>query len=73
MKLAPPMSAPHKLICASYTDWASGLLEAVAFDDRHGRLIWRAIWPAPKLAFTYSGVPKAGEPDFMSTFEVKLP
>jgi hypothetical protein len=33
----------------------------------------RASCPAPKAALAYSGVPKAGEPDFMSTFEVKLP
>ena len=32
-----------------------------------------ASWPAPKAALAYSGVPKAGEPDFMSTFDVKLP
>src|SRR5207253_5680944 len=32
-----------------------------------------ASWPAPKAALAYSGVPKAGDPDFISTFEVKLP
>ena len=36
MKLAPPISAPHRLICASYAAWASGAFEAVAFDERHG-------------------------------------
>ena len=30
MKFAPPISAPHRLICDSYTDCASGLFEAVA-------------------------------------------
>ena len=35
--------------------------------------MWRASCPAPKAALVYSGVPNAGEPDFMSTFEVKLP
>ena len=49
------------------------MLDAVAFEERHGRPRKRASWPAPKAAFTYSGVPNAGDPDFMSTFEVKLP
>ena len=35
--------------------------------------MYRASWPAPNCALVYSGVPKAGEPDFMSTFDVKLP
>src|SRR3984957_17016668 len=72
-KLQPPMSAPHRLICDSYADCASGALEAVAFEERQGRPMWRASWPAPIEDLTYSGVPKAGEPDFMSTLEVKLP
>ena len=49
------------------------MLAAVAFEERHGKPRKRASWPAPNAALTYSGVPKAGEPDFMSTFEVKLP
>src|SRR5277367_6680613 len=73
MKLQPPNSAPHKLICDSYADCASGMLEAVALDERQGNPRKRAIWPAPNAALTYSGVPNAGDPDFMSTFEVKLP
>src|SRR5580704_13131932 len=72
-KLQPPMSAPHRLICDSYAACASGALEAVAFDERHGRPMWRASCPAPNEDLTYSGVPNAGEPDFMSTLEVKLP
>src|SRR5580693_2304291 len=72
-KLQPPNSAPHRLICDSYADWASGMFDAVAFEDRHGKPRKRANCPAPKAALTYSGVPKAGDPDFMSTFEVKLP
>src|SRR6202050_144188 len=72
-KLQPPISAPHRLICDSYADGASGALEAVAFEERQGRPMWRASWPAPIEDLTYSGVPKAGEPDFMSTLEVKLP
>jgi len=49
------------------------MLEAVAFEERHGSPRKRASWPAPKAALTYSGVPNAGDPDFMSTFDVKLP
>src|ERR1700691_6518683 len=73
IKLQPPMSAPHRLICDSYAACASGALEAVAFEERHGRPMWRASWPAPIEDLTYSGVPNAGEPDFMSTLDVKLP
>src|SRR6202008_4376789 len=69
----PPNKAPHRLICASYAAWASGTFAAVALEQRQGAPIRRASWPAPKAALAYSGVPKAGEPDFMSTFEVKLP
>src|SRR3981081_3039628 len=49
------------------------MFEAVAFEERHGKPRKRAIWPAPQDALTYSGVPNAGDPDFMSTFDVKLP
>src|SRR6202795_186188 len=49
------------------------MFEAVAFEERHGKPRKRASWPAPKAALTYSGVPNAGDPDFMSTFDVKLP
>src|SRR5215468_5606665 len=72
-KWQPPSNAPHRLICASYVAWASGALEAVALEQRQGAPIRRASCPAPKAALAYSGVPKAGDPDFMSTFEVKLP
>src|SRR5207302_8729111 len=73
MRWQPPSSAPHRLIWDSYTAWASGALEAVALEQRHGAPMCRASWPAPKAALAYSGVPKAGDPDFISTFEVKLP
>ena len=33
----------------------------------------RASWPLMKFAFTASGVPKAGAPLFMSTFDVNAP
>src|ERR1700694_5550412 len=49
------------------------MFDAVAFEERHGKPRKRAIWPAPKAALAYSGVPNAGDPDFMSTFDVKLP
>src|SRR6266478_3147969 len=73
MKWQPPNSAPHRLICDSYTACASGALDAVALEQRHGTLMRRASCPAPKAALAYSGVPNAGDPDFMSTFDVKLP
>src|ERR1700752_2937589 len=73
MKLQPPSKAPHRLICDSYADCASGVLEAVALEQRQGTPIRLASCPAPKAALVYSGVPKAGDPDFMSTFDVKLP
>src|SRR6202007_3426142 len=73
MKWQPPRSAPHRLIWDSYPAWASGAVEAVALEQRHGAPMCRASWPAPKAALAYSGVPNAGDPDFMSTFEVKLP
>src|ERR1700722_5311854 len=69
-KLQPPNSAPHKLICDSYTDCSSGAFEAVALEERHGRPRNRASCPAPNAAFTYSGEPNDGEHDFMSTLEV---
>src|ERR1700732_5002697 len=73
MKWQPPNSAPHRLICDSYTACASGALDAVALEQRHGAPMRRASCPAPKAALAYSGVPNAGDPDFMSTFDVKLP
>src|ERR1700737_806390 len=73
IKLQPPNKAPHKLICDSYAACASGALPAVALEQRQGTRMCLASWPAPKAAFVYSGVPNAGDPDFMSTFEVKLP
>src|SRR6185312_16160164 len=72
-KLAPPASVLHRLICDSYAPCASGAFEAVALEDRQGRPTNRAIWPAPICALKYSGVPNAGDPDFISTLEVKLP
>src|ERR1700719_4619509 len=73
MKWQPPNRAPHRLIWDSYTACASGALDAVALEQRQGAPIRRAICPAPKAALAYSGVPNAGDPDFMSTFDVKLP
>src|ERR1700751_6210180 len=49
------------------------MLAAVALEDRHGIPRRLANWPAAKQAFVNSGVPNAGEPDFISTFEVNVP
>ncbi len=51
----------------------SGVFEAEPAAERHGRPIWRASCPAASEAWKCAGVPKAGAPDFMSTFEVKVP
>src|SRR4051794_23760871 len=67
------MTAPHTAISDSYAAWASTTTEAVALDDRHGSRYRRAIWPDAIAPFTYSGVPNAGEPVRMSTFEVNAP
>src|SRR6266404_519696 len=73
MKWQPPNSAPHRLICDSYTAFASGALDAVALEQCDGTRMCRASCPAPEAALAYSGVPNAGDPDLMSTFDVKLP
>ena len=52
---------------------ASTQFAAHDIDERHGKRKRRANWPLAHAARTYSGVPKAGEPDFMSTFEVNPP
>src|SRR5450631_1116523 len=62
-KLQPPSNAPHRLIWDSYAAWASAALAAVALEQRHGTPMRLASWPAPNAA----------DPDFMSTFDVKLP
>lgn len=49
------------------------MFAAVVFDDRNGTPIRRANWLLAYAALAYSGVPKAGAPVFMSTFEVKPP
>ena len=71
--LAPPVSAPHSDICVSHIACASGVLDTHDADERQGRPTSRASCPVPQHARTYSGVPNAGAPDFMSTFEVKPP
>ena len=70
---APPVSAPHSDICVSQIACASGALDTHDAEDRHGSPTSRASCPVPQHARTYSGVPNAGAPDFMSTLEVKPP
>ena len=41
--------------------------------EGQGKPMWRASCPLAYAAFTASGVPKAGAPERMSTFEVKAP
>src|SRR5256885_10014770 len=54
MKWQPPSSAPHRLICDSYTACASGAFDAVALEQRHGAPMRRASCPAPKAALARS-------------------
>ena len=71
---APPVSAPHSDICVSQMRPARpGALDTHDAEDRHGSPTSRASCPVPQHARTYSGVPNAGAPDFMSTLEVKPP
>ena len=48
-------------------------LEAVTLLERYGTPTRRASCPPASAALVYSGVPKAGAPERMSTFEVKPP
>ena len=43
------------------------------FDDRNGNPYRRASWPLAWAALVYSGVPNAGLPLRMSTFDVNDP
>ena len=69
MREQPASTAPQQLISVSCAACASLTLEAVAAAQRHGSPTMRASWPEAMLHFTSSGVPNAGAPDFMSTFE----
>ena len=71
--LQPPSTAPNRLIIVSYIACASGAFDAFGAEERYGSPTWRASWPLASAALKYSGVPNAGAPDFMSTFEVKAP
>ena len=72
-RLAPPITAPHSDIPLSYAAWASTVFEAVVFDERKGSPYRRASCPLACAALVYSGVPKAGLPLRMSTFDVNEP
>ena len=69
----PPMMAPHRAKTDSYAAWASRAFAAQTFDERYGTPYRRASWPPTIAVRMYSGVPNAGAPDCMSTFEVKPP
>ena len=71
--VAPASTEPHSANCVSCAACASAMLAALPPPERQGRPMKRASWPAPSVALTCSGVPKAGAPDFMSTLEEKLP
>ena len=71
--LTPPMIAPHSEKTDSYAAWASTAFAADTFDERYGTWYRRASWPPIIAVRMYSGVPNAGAPDCMSTFEVNPP
>ena len=71
--VAPARNAPHAPIWVSLAACASLMLPDAPVEFRHGNPIRRANCPAPRFALTCSGVPNAGAPDFMSTFEAKAP
>ena len=49
------------------------MFDVLAACDRHGTPRNRANWPLAMDAFAASGVPNAGDPDRMSTFDVNAP
>ena len=71
--MTPPLIAPHSENTDSYAAWASTEFAADTLDDRYGTPYRRASWPPIIAVRMYSGVPKAGAPDCMSTFEVNPP
>ena len=71
--VAPAISEPQPLISVSCAAWASLTLAAEPAEPRQGSPTYLASCPAPSVAFTCSGVPKTGAPDFMCTLEAKAP
>ena len=73
-KFAPARNVGSIVISDSYAAWASTTVDAFSPPpDRHGRPNRRAIWPVQSSPIADSGVPKLGEPVFMSVFERKEP
>src|SRR5215203_1215535 len=73
-KLAPARNVGSIVISASYAAWASGVwLEFSPPPERKGRPKRRAIWPVASRPMADSGVPKLGDPDFMSVLDRKEP
>ena len=69
----PAQHRPQRALIVSEAPCASAVFDAAPVADRHGSPICRANCPEPMQARICSGVPKAGEPDFMSTFDRKPP
>ena len=70
---APAISAPQSDMIVSLAPCASAVFEAVPAAERQGRPIWRASWPDPICICRWVGVPKAGAPERMSTFDPNPP
>ena len=51
----------------------SAVFDATPAAGRQGRPIWRASCPDAIVILSCSGVPNAGEPDFISTLEPNPP
>src|ERR671917_2860270 len=69
-KFAPARNVGSIVMSDSYAAWASTTVEAFSPPpDRHGSPKRRAIWPVQSSPIADSGVPKLGDPVFMSVFE----
>src|SRR5215216_7207197 len=73
-KFAPARNVGSIVISDSYAACASTTVDAFSPPpDRHGSPKRRAIWPVQRRPIADSGVPKLGEPVFMSVFDRKEP
>ena len=71
--VAPAIRHPQSPIWFSFAACTSFRFAADPAAERQGKPIIRASCPAANEAWKWDGVPKAGAPDFISTFEVKVP
>ena len=65
--------AAHRPICVSEAACISAVFDATPAAGRQGKPIWRTSCPDAIVILSCSGVPNAGEPDFISTLEPNPP